>query len=138
VIAYLLDTNVLSEPLRPCPDRRVVARLRRCEGRLATASTVWHELWFGCRRLRESAKRSAIERYLTDIVAPNVPVLPYDAAAASWHASERARLAAVGRTPAFADGQVAAVAHANDLVLVTLDSRLYASFDDVRVENWLD
>jgi tRNA(fMet)-specific endonuclease VapC len=137
VIEYLLDTNLLSEPLRPRPAPTVVAKLRRFEDRLATASVVWHELWFGCRRLPQSAKRTVVERYLREIVGPTVPVLPYDAAAAAWHASERARLAGLGRMPPFADGQVAAVAHAYDLVLVTMDAQLYGMFDDLRVESWL-
>jgi tRNA(fMet)-specific endonuclease VapC len=46
-------------------------------------------------------------------------VLPYDGAAARWHARERARLAKLGRPAPFADGQVAAIAAVNQLVLVT-------------------
>lgn len=134
--AYLLDTNILSEPLRPVPNPGILDRLRQHQDRLATASVVWHELLFGCRRLPASERRTAIEEYLHRVVAASVEILPYDERAAGWHASERARLSLAGRTPPFADGQIAATAHSNDLVLVTLNRADYDGFRDLRVEDW--
>lgn len=135
-VKYLLDTNVVSEPLRPAPNTKVLARLKRHQDELAIASLVWHELWFGCQRLPISAKRTAIERYLNEVVAVSMPILPYDQAAAEWHAAERARLMALGKTPPFVDGQIIAVARVNDLILVTLNPTDYASFAEVKVEDW--
>jgi tRNA(fMet)-specific endonuclease VapC len=103
---------------------------------LATASVVWHEILFGCYRLPPSARRSAIEEYLNEVVAPSIPILPYDARAAGWHAAERARLTGRSMTPPFADGQIAAVARVNDLTLVTANLDDYASFRDIQVEDW--
>jgi tRNA(fMet)-specific endonuclease VapC len=133
---YLLDTNIISEPLRPEPDPKILERLRRHQEHLFTASVVWHVLLFGCHRLPESRRRTAIEEYLHTVVARSMEILPYDQRAARWHASERARLAVAGRTPPFADGQIAAVARTNDLVLVTLNRADYAGFEDLRVEDW--
>lgn len=133
---YLLDTNVLSEPLLQRPDWRIIRKLQEHRGELATASTVWHEMLFGCYRLQPSARRAAIQRYLDEVVLSSVPVLPYDAGAARWHAEERARLTGVGRTPPFADGQIAAVARTNDLILVTSNVSDYAGFDNLNVEDW--
>lgn len=59
---FLLDTGIVSEPLRPRPNPRVLARLKRHREELAIASIVWHELWFGCYRLTASAKRDELER----------------------------------------------------------------------------
>ncbi|MGA9418907.1 MAG: hypothetical protein WBV40_07125, partial [Candidatus Cybelea sp.] len=97
---------------------------------------VWHELVFGATRLPASRKRSAIERYLAEVVAATLPILPYDADAASWHGRERARLATQGRAAPFVDGQIAAIAVVNDLTLVTRNARDYSRFSDLRVENW--
>ncbi len=133
---YLLDTNVVSEPLRPTPNAQVLARLKRHQDELAIASVVWHELWFGCRRLPVSAKRTAIERYLNEVVAMSMPILPYDQAAAEWHSAERARLTTLGKTPPFVDGQIMAVAKTNGLILVTLNPSDYAAFAEVKVEEW--
>ena len=133
---YLLDTNVISEPLRPTPKPKILERLRRHQEQLATASVVWHELLFGCYRLPVSERRMAIEEYLQRVVAASIEILPYDGTAAGWHAAERARLASAGRTPPFADGQIAAVAGTNDLVLVTFNLTDYEGFRDLRVEDW--
>lgn len=135
-LQYLLDTNILAEPLRPHPDQRVLDHLKRHQEEFAIASIVWHEMWFGCYRLPTSAKRQAIETYLTRVVAPSVPVLAYDQAAAAWHAQERSRLSKLGKTPPFADGMIAAVASTNNLVLVTLNLADYGDFGDLQVESW--
>jgi len=52
------------------------------------------------------------------------------------HAAERARLAARGDTPPFADGQIAAIALANDLTLVTFNAADFRRFEDLRIEIW--
>jgi tRNA(fMet)-specific endonuclease VapC len=135
-IHYLLDTNIVSEPLRPRPNPKVLTLLKKHEAELAVASPVWHELWFGCRRLPMSVKRTAIERYLNEVVAISMPILPYDQAAAEWHANERARLTALGRTPPFADGQIMAIAYSNNLILVTLNPSDYKGFSEVKIEDW--
>ena len=65
-----------------------------------------------------------------------MPILPYDTLAAEYHAAERARLAGLGKTPSFVDGQIAAVAHANELVLVTVNLSDFREFRDVQLEDW--
>jgi tRNA(fMet)-specific endonuclease VapC len=136
VSRYLLDTNIISEPLRPAPNPKILERLRKHQDQLATASVVWHELLFGCYRLPASERRAAIEEYLQRVVAAAIEILPYDGQAARWHAAERARLALAERTPPFADGQITAVASSNDLVLVTLNLTDYDGFRELRVEDW--
>jgi tRNA(fMet)-specific endonuclease VapC len=133
---YLLDTNIVSEPLRPAPHPKVLARLKRHQDELAIASVVWHELRFGCQRLPASAKRTTIERYLDEVVAVSMPIIPYDQAAAEWHAAERARLTQLGKTPPFADGQIGAIAQVHGMILVTLNPKDYAAFAAVKVEDW--
>ena len=135
-LRFLLDTNVVSEPLRPSPAPAVMRRLRRHGGEIAIASIVWHELQFGWRRLEESRRRTAIERYLEDVVATSFPILDYDCQAAAWHADERARLEAAGSTAPFVDGQIAAVAAVNDLTLVTADRTRFRRFRKLRVQSW--
>jgi len=135
-LRYLLDTNVISEPLRPLPDQAVLSHLREHQAEIAIASVVWNELWYGCFRLPPSAKRTVIETYLKDVVARAIPVLAYDQQAALWHAGERARLAKMGRPVPFADGQIAAVAATSDLSLVTFNRDDYTAFQNLRLEDW--
>jgi tRNA(fMet)-specific endonuclease VapC len=133
---FLLDTNVVSEPLRPNPSTSVMRRLHEHDGEMAIPALVWHELRFGCARLPKSRRREVIERYLNDVVAVSFPVLDYDQQAADWHALERARLVGAGRTPPFVDGQIAAIACVRELVLVTLNKADFAAFRGIQVKSW--
>jgi tRNA(fMet)-specific endonuclease VapC len=135
-VRYLLDANALSEPTRVRPNRGVVDRIERHRAESATGAPAWHEMWFGARRLPPSAKRRQLEEYMDNIVAAGLPILPYDTAAADWHAAERARLTALGRTPPFVDGQLAAIAQTNGLVLVTANVADFRIFEGLRVEDW--
>ncbi len=134
-LRYLLDTNVLSEAVRVRPNGAVLARLHEYRGEVATGTPVWHELLYGTRRLASSRRCRAIEHYLRTVLE-TVPILPYDVAAANWHAAERARLATAGATPPFVDGQIAAIASANDLVLVTRNTADFQLFAGLQIENW--
>jgi len=135
-LLFLLDSNILSDPLRANPSERVLKRLERRPETLATASPVWHEMNFGCARLPDSRRRRTIESYLERIVRGTLPILPYDTKAAEWHARERARLEARGRTPPFVDGQIAAIAVVNNLTLVTDNEADFSNFRNLRIENW--
>jgi len=136
VIRYLLDTNVVSEPMKPKPRPGVLRKLRDHEDEIAIPAIVWHELRFGMARLPESRRRTAISWYLDHVVRSTMPILDYDDLAAELHAAERARLAARGDTPPFADGQIAAIALANDLTLVTFNAADFRRFEDLRIEIW--
>jgi len=135
-IRYLLDTNVLSEAIKSHPNERMLERLSEHDGEFATCSVVWHELSYGAARLAASKKRRAIEAYLEEAVRSTLPILPYDQEAATWHAKERARLTKSGRPPSAADGQIAAIAHVNDLILVTANVKDFRRFKDLVVEDW--
>ena len=135
-LKYLLDTCVLSDPLRPTPDQGIQSNLRRHQQFIATASVVWHELFYGAARLQRSRKRTALEAYLRDVIYLTVPILPYDERAAQLHAQERARLESRGHMPAFADGQIAAIAMANDLTLVSCNIKDFKRFRGLQVVDW--
>lgn len=131
---YLLDTNVLSESLRATPDRAVLDRLVGAADVSATAAPVWHELEFGRHRLASSKRRRAINHVIEAM--SGITILPYDAAAARWHAIQRARLTSLGKPPPFVDGQIAAIAAVHDLILVTRNVRDFSGFTGLDVESW--
>jgi tRNA(fMet)-specific endonuclease VapC len=127
---------VLAEPVKATPDAGVMRRFVAHEGELATCAIVWHELVYGVVCLPRSRKRRVLEAYLEEAVRAALPILPYDEAAADWHGRERARLARRGNAPAFADGQIAAIAAVNDLVLVTTNLRDFQRFQGLRLDDW--
>ena len=88
-IAFLLDTNVLSEVMRPTPDAGLLDNLARYEGELGIPAPVAHELRFGWLRMPAGRRKDAIGHYLQDVVSL-LPVIAYDAVAARVHAELRA------------------------------------------------
>ncbi len=135
-LRYLLDTNILSEPTRATPDDRVMRQLRRHADRIATSAISWHELHHGLFLMPPSRKRTAVAAYLEALARAELPVLPYAAEAAEWHARERARLVVAGRTPPFVDGQIAAIAQTHGLTLVTRNTSDFRHFSGLKILNW--
>ncbi|WP_373478305.1 type II toxin-antitoxin system VapC family toxin [Geminocystis sp.] len=135
---YLLDTNVISEINKKIPNQSVVEKISLYQREIATASTVIHELLYGSLRLPpESAKRKFLLDYISQIPL-KMPILDYDLKSAQYHAQERARLSKIGKTPAFADGQIASIAFTNNLILVTNNVRDFADFQGLEIDNWFE
>lgn len=135
-LRLLLDTNVLFEPTRPHPNAGVQLRLQEHRGEVCTAAPVLHEMHYGLGRMPDGKRKQQLTRYVHEVLRPSLEVLPYDREAALRHAEERARLTFQGRTPPFVDGQIAAIAMVNDLILITRNTRDFENFTDSRYENW--
>lgn len=133
---FLLDTNAVSEGARPNPSRAFLARFEQHRGSLAIAAPTWHELLFGVERLPLGRRRSAVEEYLATVIVGCMEILPYDDLAAAWHARERARLVAAGKTPPLMDSQIAAIAVRNQLVLVTNNLADFSPFSTLQLVDW--
>ena len=136
MLKYLLDTNIVSEWMRPKPNAKILEHFKQHKDEIAIPAVGWHELWYGAVRLEPSRQRTGIEEFLEQVLLPTVPILPYDTRAAEWHAAERARLTRMGKTPPFADGQIAAIAYVNDLILVTLNIADYENFEGIELADW--
>lgn len=137
-LRYLLDTNIISEAIRPQPSPNVMQQLLSARSTAAIGSVVWHEVLLGCYRMPESNRRGIIETYLQEEVKARLPILPYTEEAAEWFATEQARLIPLGLTPSYADGQIAAIAAVNNLILVTRNVSDYQNFTGLTIENWFD
>lgn len=137
-LVYLLDTNIVSEPLKPAPDPGVIEKLHRYDGMMAIPAIVWHELLFGVNRLTQGARQRRLRTYLLEVVAPSFPVLPYDDHAAWIHATFRSGLEAAGKVQGFADGIIAATALSNNLILVTRNTQDFDTVPDLYLENWFE
>ncbi len=132
---YLLDTNILSEFLKPQPNEYVVSRMMTYKNSSATATIVIQEIVFCYQCLPVSKKHLEIKRYVKNIIN-STKILSYTLEAAIWHGEERARLRQLGKIVAFADGQIAAIAKVNNLILVTRNVTDFQYFSDIEIENW--
>ncbi|WP_099240084.1 type II toxin-antitoxin system VapC family toxin [Synechococcus sp. BDU 130192] len=133
---FLLDTNILSEPLQLVPNPRVLLFLEKHQYEVATASIVIHELVFGYQRLPASKKRERIARYVKNILNGGLKIFDYNKEAAVWHGQARAYLMAQRKTPSWADSQIAAIAIVNGLTLVTRNTKDFQYFEDLELVNW--
>lgn len=134
---YLLDTNIISEAIKPSPDPVILNKLQQHRFDIAICSPVWHELLFGFYRLPASNKREKLERYLYQVVH-QLPILSYNVEAAEWFAQERAKLTRMGKMPPLIDGQIAAIAQTNHLILVTRNISDFQYFSEIHIDNWFD
>jgi tRNA(fMet)-specific endonuclease VapC len=137
-LSYLLDSNILSEPSRLRPNTEVQSRLQAHRHEVCTAAPVLHEMHYGLTRLPEGRRKQELTRYLEQVLNQPLTICSYDREAAIWHAEERARLTSQGRTPSYVDGQIAAIAMVNSLILVTRNTDDFADFVDLTVENWFE
>ncbi len=138
MIEFLLDTNIVSEAVKPEPNAMVIQKLQASVGRISIGAVTWHELLYGMRRLPPSKRKQDLERYLTDVVASTMRIIPYEERAADWFATERSRLVAIGKTPSYSDGQIAAIAAVNDVVIVTRNTADFTDFNGIQLENWFE
>lgn len=134
-MAYLFDTDAISELLRPRPLQPYLDWLKAIhrEDQFTSAVTVG-ELFRGAYR------SSARERHLKNIgkrVLPAVTPLPYDVSVARVFGRIRAHLEQSGNILPDADLQIAATAIYHELELVTGNVRHFERIPDLRLNRIL-
>ncbi len=133
---YLFDTDVVSNALRKRPSASLMRRLRGVDPREQFISSITvAEIAYGAWK---SDRREHHLRNLREVVLASVQVLDFDLAAAYVAGELRALLERRGTPLAFADLEIAAIALANDLTLVTGNVKHFRRVPGLRVENWLD
>lgn len=134
-MAFLFDTDAISELLRPRPLVAYVEWLRAVprEEQFASAVTIG-ELFKGAYRSRASDRHL---RNIEERVLPALTVLPYDVATARVFGRIRAALEQNGTILPDADLQIAATAIHHGLELVTGNVRHFECIPDVRVNRVL-
>lgn len=120
----VLDTNVISEPLRPAPENRVTEWInaQALETLYLSAITV-AELRFGLASLPAGKRRDGLQASLEKQVLPLFVgrVLPFDMSASQACSELMAKARAAGLAIGAADGYIAATAAANGMMVATRD-----------------
>lgn len=130
----ILDTNVVSEPLKPAPDAAVVRWLNlQAPHTLYLTSVNFAELLSGIAALPAGRRRDGLQVALNAQILPLFEgrILPFDTLAAQAFAKINARATAAGNPIGFADCAIAAIASARGFVLATRNTR---DFRDTGVE----
>lgn len=121
----LVDTNVISEPLRKSPEARVIAWIdaQPLETLYLSAITV-AELRFGVASLTAGKRREGLRDNLETRVLPLFAgrVLAFDLAASQAYAELMAKARAAGLALRPADGYIAATAVSHRMAVATRDT----------------
>lgn len=131
-MTYLIDSNVcviylngksplLQQRLNSTPVDEIIV-----------CSIVKGELFYGSNRSNNPAKSLQIQQ---DFLAQFIS-LPFDDTAAVVYGRIRAELAKAGTPIGPNDLQIAAIAIANDLTLVTHNTREFSRVDGLKLEDW--
>ncbi|MFT4192497.1 MAG: type II toxin-antitoxin system VapC family toxin [Comamonas sp.] len=135
----LLDTNVLSEPLRQRPEPRVIAWIdaQPMETLFLSAVTV-AELRAGVALLPAGKRRSGLQDQLEKRVLPLFAgrVLPLDLACTQAYAALTAQARHAGLAIATADGYIAAIAAAHGFTVATRDTRPFETAGVTVINPW--
>jgi len=121
----LLDTNVVSEPLKAAGDTNVLAWIDAQIIETLYLSTIsLAELRFGIAVLPEGKRRDTLHLSLEQRVLPLFVgrILAFDDPAAKSYATLRARARAAGQAIAPADGYIAAIAATHGFAVATRDT----------------
>jgi hypothetical protein len=140
-MAFLLDTNIVSETIRPKPEPRVLDWLEaQTPAELFLAAQTIGELVRGARKVKEKARRERFESWIEYDLAQQFEgrVLPFDSPTAALWGRLMGDGDRMGRTPAAADAQIAAVAIHHGFTLVTRNVKDFERFDVKLLNPWLN
>ena len=135
----LLNTNVVSEPLRPAPEARVIEWMdaQPLETLYLSAMTV-AELRAGVELLPAGKRRNSLQEYLEKRGLPSFVgrVLPFDLACTSPYAELLATARKAGSGIETADACIAAVALANGFSVATRDTSPFQAAGLTVINPW--
>jgi len=134
----VLDTNVLSEAMKPSPDPAVARRMAREHGLgLFTTAVSEAEIIYGIAILRDGRRKRDLEAASQGILALFAGrILPFDSLAAREFAVIVADRRRLGRPIDNFDAQIAAIARAHRMSLATRDTRDFAETGVQIIDPW--
>lgn len=131
---YLLDTNIISSIVKPEPPPALMDWMAsRADEELFIAALTVAEIWRGVLEKPAGRKRDQLEAWFSGAEGPQAlfagRILSFDASAGLIWARLMAEGTAKGRPRSALDTIIAAVATANDCVVVTDNERDFAGVD---------
>ena len=129
---FLLDTNIVSYWMRG--DSKVIARLKeRSPSELGLSAVTLAEILYGIEKspVKKRERWDKIHR-----IASLLPLYPFGEEAAQKYAAVRCELERDGCAISERDTQIAAVALAHRLTLVTHNIKEFGRISRLRVEDW--
>ena len=133
---YLLDTNIISYFLRDASPALSQRILDSTPDTLAISIISAGELRYGLSKLSPSKRATELAHHLNALLTA-IAVLPLPADAAPHYGTTRAQLEAAGTPIGGNDLWIASHALAQNMTLVTNNTREFERVPGLKVENWL-
>lgn len=134
----VLDTNVVSEAMKPQPNEAVRDWLnRQAAETLFLSSVTLAELLFGIHALPTGKRRELLDQALAELLELFGPrVLPFDTDAARHYASLAVAARSGGRGFPTPDGYIAAIAASRGFIVASRDTSPYAAANVAVIDPW--
>ncbi|WP_338845560.1 type II toxin-antitoxin system VapC family toxin [Massilia sp. W12] len=137
----LLDTNVLSELMRPQPEQKVLQWIdTQAPSRLRISSLTVAEISLGIARLPDGKRKENFTRLAQALFEEDFAgkILPFDTAAAHHYAQIVAQREKAGRPISMADAQIAAICQniPGPAALATRNVKDFAGLDIALINPW--
>ena len=129
---YLLDTNIISYWMRG--DRSVIYRIKNhAPSDLFLSTITLAEILYGIAKspIKKNERRVRIEK-----ISSLLGIHSFDEAAAGEYAAIRVQLEREGRVISERDTQIASIAMANRLIVITHNTKEFNRVDKLKVEDW--
>ena len=135
-----LDTNVISEVVRPSPDPAVLSFPRRhAPETVFTRAVCEAEIRDGLARLPPERRRDDLTSRITSFLASGFQgqILPFDSGCAALYGEIRATSEAAGKPIGSNDLLIAAHAYATGATIVTANTDEFKRMRGLKVQNWV-
>lgn len=139
-MSFLLDTNVISEWVRPRPEPKVVRWLAEAdEDRLFLSVLTFTEIRQGIEEMATGARRDALNRWLENDLRErfHARILQVDLTIAESCGTMLAQRKRAGIGMGVIDALFAATAAAKDLILVTRNTKHFAGLNIELLNPWI-
>jgi predicted nucleic acid-binding protein len=137
----VLDTNVISELLRPAPAETVEQWLAAQDGGSVFLTSISEaELLHGVALLPAGRRKTALAKAIKGILDEEFRsrILPFDSSAATAYAAIAAECRAAGRPLSHFDGQIAAIARAHGAAVATRNTSDFKHCGIEVINPWVD
>ena len=135
----ILDTNVVSETMKPKPDAKVLAWLdEQATETLYLTSITLAELLFGVEALQAGKRKNRLTSAIDSLIGLFAErVLPFDAKAARNYASLAVTARRNGRGFPTPDGYIAAIARADGYIVASRDGAAFEAVGLKVINPWI-
>ncbi len=135
---YLLDTCVISELVKPAPDKKLIRWLENEPSHSLFLSVITiGEIRKGISRLPASRKKEKLTIWLNMLLEEYTDrVLPVDLTVAENRGEMQSKTEKAGVTMPSIDGLIAAIAYTNNMTLVTRDEDDFSNADIPVINPW--